>query len=287
MKYNDTDRKRSQDIFKKLFEVLDILTLSFGKMFDICTSSFNLNSVRHDSDTAPLQAFNNNIVSSMTYIIEIDGLTANQNEVATTFNTANELTIKRQSHDLRLNGLLNPWLSMLNLINNKNDLVKTYDCKIKDFINDIDRSVLLSWHGYLELFDTALKKLPSLQISLWRDIDGDISKNYKEGDEITWWYFSSCSSTVKVIKLFLGSVSALLMVEAKNGKAISAYSNFPQENEVVLPLDARLRVISDTLDDASLAVIYLHELTDENDQELTLSRANMDVATVVNPSVGE
>ncbi|CAF3582293.1 unnamed protein product [Rotaria sp. Silwood2] len=127
MKYNDTDRKRSQDIFKKLFEVLDILTLSFGKMFDICTSSFNLNSVRHDSDTAPLQAFNNNIVSSMTYIIEIDGLTANQNEVATTFNTANELTIKRQSHDLRLNGLLNPWLSMLNLINNKNDLVKTYD----------------------------------------------------------------------------------------------------------------------------------------------------------------
>ncbi|CAF1249777.1 unnamed protein product [Rotaria sordida] len=54
MKYNDTDRKLSQDMFNKLFEDLNILTPSFGSftsltsimsgtMFDIFTS-FNLNS---------------------------------------------------------------------------------------------------------------------------------------------------------------------------------------------------------------------------------------------------
>ncbi|CAF0723737.1 unnamed protein product [Rotaria sp. Silwood1] len=154
-------------------------------------------------------------------------------------------------------------------------------------LREKDRSVLVPWHGYLKLFDSALKKLPSLQINLWRGINGDISKNYKEADELTWWCFSSCSSSVKVVKQFLGSVSTLLMIEAKNGKGISAYSNFPEENEVILPLGTRFHVVSDALDHASLNVIHLRELTDENDQELPSSFATMSLATPMKPSMGE
>jgi hypothetical protein len=36
-------------------------------------------------DTAQLQAFNNNNESSMTYVIEIDGLISDKNEVGTPF----------------------------------------------------------------------------------------------------------------------------------------------------------------------------------------------------------
>ena len=144
-----------------------------------------------------------------------------------------------------------------------------------------DRSVLVPWHGYLKLFDTALQKLPSLQMNLWRGVNVDISKNFKEGEELTWWSFNSCSSAVKVVKQFLGPVSTLFMIEAKNGKSISAYSNFPEENEVILGLGTRLRVVSDALDHPSLNVVHLVELSDENEEELSSSLANMSVSQPV------
>ncbi|CAF5119371.1 unnamed protein product [Rotaria sp. Silwood1] len=154
-------------------------------------------------------------------------------------------------------------------------------------LREKDRSILVPWYGYLKLFDTALAKLPSLQINLWRGINGDITKNYKENDIFTWWCFSSCSSAVKVVKQFLGSVSTLFMIEAKNGKAISAYSNFTEENEVLLPLGTRLRVVSDALDHASLNVIHLQELMDKSDPELASSLANMSVTTATKLSASE
>jgi cysteinyl-tRNA synthetase len=102
---------------------------------DICTS-FNLNSVHHDSDTDQLQAFNNNIVSSMTYVIKIAGVTADE-----TFNTTDELIAKHKHHNIRLHYLLNPWSSMPNLTNNNNDHVESYDRKITNFIHDVGNSL--------------------------------------------------------------------------------------------------------------------------------------------------
>ncbi|CAF3463692.1 unnamed protein product [Rotaria sp. Silwood1] len=150
-------------------------------------------------------------------------------------------------------------------------VTKSLYCVLNTVFREKDRSVLVPSHGYLKLFATALKKLPSLQINLWRSINSDISKNYKENDVLTWWCFSSCSSAVKVVKQFLGSLSTLFMIEAKNGQVISAYSNFPEENEVILPLGTRLCVVCDALDHESLNIVHLSELTDENDQELTSS----------------
>ena len=60
------------------------------------------------------------------------------------------------------------------------------------------------------------------------------------------------------------------MIEAKNGKSISAYSNFADENEVILGLGTHLRVKSDALGHMSLNVVHLLELTgDEDDTDLT------------------
>ena len=145
-----------------------------------------------------------------------------------------------------------------------------------------DRSVLAPWYGYLKLLDTALKKLPSVQENLWRGINLDIAKNFKEGQEVSWWALSSCSSSLKVVKQFLGSTSTLFMIEAKNGKPISEYSSFGDENEVILGIGTHLRVKSDALGHTSMNVVHLLELTgDESEAALTpeVSHIHLDMSS--------
>ena len=131
-----------------------------------------------------------------------------------------------------------------------------------------DRSTLEPWHGYLKLFDTAIGKLPGLRMNLWRGVKGNISQNYQGDTRLTWWNISSCSAAVKVLQAFLGPVSTIFMIEAKNGKDISIYSSLPKEKEVVLGLGTRLHVVSDPLAHTSLNVVHMVELTDGNDEEL-------------------
>ncbi len=71
------------------------------------------------------------------------------------------------------------------------------------------------------------------------------------------------------------------MIEAKNGKSISIYSNFPDENEVILGLGTRLRVVSDALDHPSLNVVHLVELSDENEENLSSSLTHMNASQPV------
>jgi hypothetical protein len=77
------------------------------------------------------------------------------------------------------------------------------------------------------------------------------------------------------------------MIEAKNGKQISSYSNFPQENEVILGLGTRLCVASDALEHSSLNVVHLKELSDENDEGLSSSLASMSVGSSMKGGNGE
>ncbi|CAF1023316.1 unnamed protein product [Rotaria sp. Silwood1] len=49
-----------------------------------------------------------------------------------------------------------------------------------------DQQALKRWFEYLKLFDVALHKLPTDRLNVWRDVNGNISKNFKKGEEITW-----------------------------------------------------------------------------------------------------
>ncbi|CAF0775724.1 unnamed protein product [Adineta ricciae] len=136
-----------------------------------------------------------------------------------------------------------------------------------------DRSTLRPWYGYLKLFYTALKKLPDEKSNLWRGVNLDISENFKDGEIITWWTVSSCSSSVDVVSQFLGGEAAtLLMIEAKKGKSIVAYSSFADEKEVILTLGTRLRVKSNALKHLLLNVVHLEEVTTDMEEESAVSR---------------
>ena len=133
-----------------------------------------------------------------------------------------------------------------------------------------DQLAIEPWYDYIKLFDTALRKLPNLRRSLWRGVDQDISGNYREGVSVTWWSFSSCSTSESRIEQFLGSVSTLFMIDAKNGKDISAYSSLPNEKEVILGLGTRLKPVSASLNRPPLNIVQLVELSDEYNKERSI-----------------
>ncbi|CAF1261514.1 unnamed protein product [Rotaria magnacalcarata] len=153
-------------------------------------------------------------------------------------------------------------------------------------LRDQNRSVLIPWNGYLKLFETALKKLPSLQMNVWRGIKGEVTKKYEENKEETWWYFSSCSSSLKAVKEFLGPVSTLFMIEAKNGKDISAYSSVQKEKEIILSLGTRVKV-GDALDHDSMKVIHFRELENDDVEELPSPFLKMNVGAAAQPNFSE
>ena len=144
-----------------------------------------------------------------------------------------------------------------------------------------NRHELKVWFPYLKLFDTALNKLPVVKRALWRGVPLDIGKNYTKNQIITWWSVNSCSSTVKVIKSFLGTEasSTLFLIEAINGRNISGYTGFKNEDEVILRMGTRFRVESDPLEQASGSyLVHLIEIDDDDEQTLASVMNEMHLA---------
>ncbi|CAF1232127.1 unnamed protein product [Adineta steineri] len=138
-----------------------------------------------------------------------------------------------------------------------------------------DRSSLQPWFAYLKLFYVAVQKLPTIETNLWRGVPKDITTNFKKGDEFTWWTISSCSTSVNIIKDFLGPDSTLFLIEAMNGKDVSSCTNYPNENEVILCPGTRFRVVSDPLDQPPMHLIHLQEITGDNEESLSTALKTM------------
>ena len=132
-----------------------------------------------------------------------------------------------------------------------------------------DRQALKIWFPFLKLFDTALQKLPTVKEVIWRGVPLDIGRNYHENEVITWWSVNSCSSSVNVIKTFLGNTnkSTLFLIEAMNGKRIRGYTEFENENEIILTLGTQFRVKCDPLEQSNGShIVHLIEIKDDDDQ---------------------
>jgi hypothetical protein len=140
-----------------------------------------------------------------------------------------------------------------------------------------NREDLKIWFPYLKLFDTGLNKLPTVKEVIWRGVPLDIGKNFTKNQLVTWWSINSCSSSVDVIKAFLenNKKSTLFLIEAKNGKAISGYTEYENENEIILTIGTQLRVKSNSLEYLDcLNVVHLIEIDDNNDEINVASAMN-------------
>ncbi|CAF3499284.1 unnamed protein product [Rotaria sp. Silwood2] len=134
-----------------------------------------------------------------------------------------------------------------------------------------NRQELKIWFSYLKLFDTALDKLPTVKEVVWRGVPLDIGKSFTKNQIVTWWTINSCSSSVNVIKNFLGNDknSTLFLIEITKGIKISGYTEYENEDEIILRMGSQFRVKSDTLDQLHGShVVHLIEIDDNNDQPL-------------------
>ncbi|CAF3888190.1 unnamed protein product [Rotaria sp. Silwood1] len=127
-----------------------------------------------------------------------------------------------------------------------------------------DRRKLVPWFSYLKLFLTALFKLPSIHCTVWRGVRGDLRSQYKQGDNVTWWAFSSCTIAINVLEnsQYLGTSAprTLFAIDCLNGKDIKQHSYYAQEEEILLLPCTHFQVISHLSSMENLYIIHLREV---------------------------
>lgn len=142
----------------------------------------------------------------------------------------------------------------------------------------------------MKLFHTTLDLLPNVKATVWRGVSSDIGQNLTKDQLFTWWAVSSCSTSINVIQRFLNDQqhSALFLIEIVHGKNTSGFTEFEQENEIVLKMGTRLQVKADPLrrTDGSFTV-YLIEIDDTDDDDDKQSLATATESLNVNTKYSE
>ena len=125
----------------------------------------------------------------------------------------------------------------------------------------VDRSnaALKKTRGFLFLLLQALRKLPrfvpedhilyrGLRTLVQTEPDPEFPerKPYAAGNEKTWWAFTSTTTSLEATQEFLGDRESTLFVVSGNpwGYDISVFSDFPEEKEILLEPERKLRVTS-------------------------------------------
>jgi len=114
---------------------------------------------------------------------------------------------------------------------------------------------------YLKLLLTAMKALPTYNGIVWRGVKGDIHKSYIKDKDIIWWGFSSCTTNMDALKIFLGKEErTLFCIETSSAVDIMEFSEFKQESEVLLPPGTFLKVKNKFDTGGGLVIVEMKEL---------------------------
>jgi hypothetical protein len=127
-----------------------------------------------------------------------------------------------------------------------------------------DRHALKPWFAFLKLFITALEKLPSIKGTVWRGVPGDARSVFVDNYVQTWWSVNSCSLALDVVQVYLGETGTVFSIDVSHAKDISAFSAFPEEQEVVLIPGTCVRAQSQSLNLIDrFFVVHLKEETSQ------------------------
>jgi hypothetical protein len=128
-----------------------------------------------------------------------------------------------------------------------------------------NRENLRPYFKYLKLFLTALAKLPcGAPQTVWRGVTKDLSAEFLPGTSVTWWAFSSCTTTMTVLRsnMYLGNTGSrtLFSVEAISGRTVRAHSHFVKEDEILLLPGTQMVVQSQLSPAPDLHIIHLKQV---------------------------
>ncbi|CAF4844802.1 unnamed protein product [Rotaria socialis] len=140
---------------------------------------------------------------------------------------------------------------------------------------------LVPWFLYLRLMLTALARLPSKRRSIFRGVKKELWLDYPEGKVFIWWGFSSCTSTIGVLKNehFFGKTGerTLFKIKCTTAKNIKKHSFIVNEDEILL-LTARQFEVKSCLNPGNgLHIVQLKELKPKFDLLQPVSIPNLTV----------
>ena len=130
------------------------------------------------------------------------------------------------------------------------------------------RNVLVPWFRYLKLLITALCKIRSKRLTVLRGVNRDVSTDHPIGARITWWGFSSCTTSVAVIEKgpFYKKTGegTIFEIECHSGKDILQHSQYQGEQEVLLMAATQFEVISCDKRGDGQHIIHMREVESES-----------------------
>jgi hypothetical protein len=113
---------------------------------------------------------------------------------------------------------------------------------------------------------TSLAKIPSdsHHLTVFRGVKLNLSAEYSKGSIVTWWGFSSCTTSVDVLsnEQYLGQTGTrtLFTIECHSAKSIKPFSFYPEEEEVLLPPARQFQVTGCLNSGNDLHIITLKEI---------------------------
>ena len=132
--------------------------------------------------------------------------------------------------------------------------------RLNETLRAENRDALKPWFAFLKLFVSALEKLPSLEITVWRGFVSDVGFDLFENDLQIWWSVNSCSRALDVVGPYVGERGIVFAIGATHAKDVSEYSAFPVEKEVILMPGTHVRVQCNSLNfDNRLFIVHLAE----------------------------
>ncbi|CAF1639265.1 unnamed protein product [Adineta ricciae] len=131
-----------------------------------------------------------------------------------------------------------------------------------------DRTTSKLWFPFLKLLTTALKRLPSIETTVWRGVSYDDTLAFVENDVQYWWSVNSCSKAPNIVKPFLGEKGTIFAIDVINGKDISTFAANCEELEVILMPGSRVRRKNESLCLSDHIILHLEEISSDNDTQL-------------------
>jgi hypothetical protein len=127
-----------------------------------------------------------------------------------------------------------------------------------------DHEHMKPWFHYLKILLTALHRIPSKRITVFRGVKLNLLEQYPKGKVFHWWSFSSCTTSVDVLQSehFFGTegTRTMFIIDCHTGKDVSRYSYFDSENEVLLLAGSRFQVVACLDQGNDLHTIQLEEI---------------------------
>ncbi|CAF4949461.1 unnamed protein product [Rotaria sp. Silwood1] len=133
-----------------------------------------------------------------------------------------------------------------------------------------DKKKLKPWFNFLQLFNTALEKLPNVKQTIWRGLPIDTVEKLEENDELVLCCVTSSSLSIDIMKYFLTNNPILCSIEPLNGKDIHDYTSTTSDQEVLLLPGTCLRVKSKEQNNKRDKVIICFEEISQVDEDKSI-----------------